>query len=165
MQFGSGYRVDNMGDPAVSIVSPTTGFISSTRFYSLPSDAFPYNFITVTVQAAHFNRSQIELDENQLLCNWTDISDISSDGIVGYGCTAPVTAGDHVVSHLGENGVVSVIAYGWNANNSQLGYAYLTGINLELTAPNIAGNILTPACASSWGAHVTQLYSLCLVEA
>ena len=132
VQFGSGFRIDRMGDPVMTIISPTSGYINSTTFVNLPSNVFPSSFIAVTVQAKHFNRSQIHLDRSQLHCNWTAIYNITSEDIVGYGCTANVTAGTHNVSHSGENGVLSVVTYGWSSSPA-LGYAYLTGFNLEFT--------------------------------
>lgn len=138
VQVASGFLVDRMGDPAVAIVSPTTGYINSTSFTNLPSTVFPSNFITVTVQATHFNESQIHLDGRQLSCTWTDIHNITSDDVVGYGCTVNITAGTHTVSHTGENGVLSVITYGWNSRPA-IGYAYLTGINLEVAELSTEG--------------------------
>ena len=132
-QVGSGYNTDERGDPAVALVSPITGHVSRTQFFT-PSDNFPQNFISVTVQAQFFNVSHILLDGNRLVCmgSWSAIQDITSDVAVGYGCTANVTSGSHNVTHEIEGGVLSVAAYGWNSN-PQLGYAYLTGINLGLT--------------------------------
>ena len=95
----------------------------------MPSD-FPNSFITITVLAEHFEAAQIQLDGNPLNCTWNDIHNTLSDDIVGYGCTLSVLAGAHVVSHLDDNGVLSVVAYGWS-NGPDLGYAYLTNFNLE----------------------------------
>lgn len=138
VQVASGFLVDRLGDPAVSIISPTTGYINSTRFTNLPSADFPSTFISVTVQAKHFNQSQIRLDGRELPCIWTDIRNITSDDVVGYGCTTNISAGTHSVSHSGENGVLSVVTYGWNSRPA-LGYAYLTGINLKVTETSTEG--------------------------
>ncbi len=128
VQMAAGSQVDNMGDPAIAIVSPVSGHVNSTSFFSLP--LFTSNFITVTVQAEHYNTEEILLDENQLDRAWNAIYHITSGDIVGYGCTASVSAGTHIVSHSGESGVLSVTAYGWD-DSPAIGYAYLTGINLE----------------------------------
>ena len=138
VQWGSGFATDNMGDPAMALVSPSTGHVSSTSFITL---LFPNDFISVTVQAEHFDESQILLDGGELTCTWQDIYAITSEDIVGHGCTAGVTAGIHVISHSGENGVLSVIVCGWSARPS-VGYAYLTGINLEVSEPDTGGMFL-----------------------
>ena len=130
-QIAPGSTSDSMGDPAVAIVSPITGHVRSTSFLNLPSSVFPNNFITVTVQANHFNVSQIQLDGYKLNCTWTDIHNTINDNIVGYGCTTSVSTGTHTVLHSAENGVLSVVTYGWNARRS-LGYAYLTGLNFNI---------------------------------
>ena len=130
VQMSPGYLADNLGDPALAIVPPTSGYVKSSSFLSLPSD-IPNNFITVTVLAEHFNTSQILFDRNPLACSWNVIRNTFSDDIVGYGCTYNVSPGTHVVTHSGDDGVLSVIAYGWNDNPS-LGYAYLTNFNLRL---------------------------------
>ncbi len=139
VQAGTGFLTDFLGDPSVTVIPPVSGHINSTSFTSLSSIFFPNNFITVTVQAEHFEESQIILDGTQLSCSWNAIRDIISDRIVGYGCTTSVTSGPHVVLHSGEHGVLSVVAYGWNSQPS-LGYAYLTGIKLEVTELSTAGN-------------------------
>ena len=128
VQMSPGNQADGIGDPALAIVSPTTAHVRSASFFSLPSD-FPDSFITVTVQAEHFNSSQILFDGNPLACTWNSILDTSSDDIVGYGCTYNVLSGTHIVTHSEEVGVLSVVAYGWNDRPS-LGYAYLTNYNL-----------------------------------
>lgn len=137
VHLGLGFTADNLGDPAVCLVSPTTGHISSTVFISLPT-YFPERFVTVTLLAEHFNKSQILLDGSQLSCSWSAIHFIDDNNIVGYGCTASVTAGVHVISHSGENGLLSVTAYGWNTN-PQLGYAYLAGINFQIMDSSAEG--------------------------
>lgn len=128
-----GNRADRMGDPAIAIVSPTTGHVKTTSFVSLPANIYRNNFISVTVQAEHFDEAQIQLDGDQLDCTWTDIFNTITDDIIGHGCTAAVTAGSHVIAHTAANRVLSVLAYGWN-RRPQLGYAYLTGF--QLTTPD-----------------------------
>ena len=132
VQMSPGNLADNVGDPALAIVPPTNGHVKSTSFLSLPTD-FPNNFITVTVLAEHFIASQILFDGNTLSCSWNAIRSTFSDDIVGYGCTHAVSSGTHVVTHSGESddGVLSVIVYGWNSPSS-LGYAYLTNWNLGM---------------------------------
>ena len=120
---------DNSGDPALAIVPPTSGYVKSASFLNLPSD-FPNNFITVTLLAEDFITSQILFDGNTLACSWNVIHNTFSDDIVGYGCTYSVSSGTHVVTYSGDDGVLSVIAYGWD-NSPPLGYAYLTNFNLK----------------------------------
>ena len=126
VQLGTGHTVDNVGDPAIAIVPPTIGHVNMARFISVLAN----NFITITVQAEHYNPSDILLDGNPLVCNWYSIYDFNSCGIVGYGCTANVSEGTHTVMHSREDGVLSTIAYGWSISPA-LGYAYLTGITWE----------------------------------
>lgn len=126
VQVASGYLVDRLGDPAISIVSPFTGYVNSTIFFT--SGSFSNRFISITVQANHFDETHIRLNGHQLSCNWTGVHNINSDNSVGYGCISEISAGTHKVSHRG--GKLSVITYGWNSGPAS-GYAYLTAINLE----------------------------------
>ena len=128
VQMSPGSEEDDLGDPALAIVPPTSGHVKSASFLNLPSD-IPNSFITVTVLAGHFITSQILFDANPLSCTWNIIRNTFSDDIVGYGCTYSVSPGTHVVTHSGDDGVLSVVAYGWDDNPS-LGYAYLTNWNL-----------------------------------
>lgn len=139
VQMAPGGTTDSLGDPAIAIVSPTTGHVNSTSFLNLPSEFFPNNFITVTVIAEHFDPSQIQLDGNPLVCNWNNISNTINDDIVGHGCNATVSAGTHTVSHSG-GGDLSVVACGWNGQR-RLGYAYLTGLNLQVSEQPTQGII------------------------
>ncbi len=135
VQLGAGFIADNSGDPAISVVSPTTGYVKSATFTSLSSAL--NNFISVTVEARYFVESQIHLDGSQLTCTWSNILNTSTDDIVGYGCTARVSAATHTVSHTGK-GILSVIVYGWNRSPA-LGYAYLPGITFPV---NIDGKLM-----------------------
>ena len=129
LQLSPGNEADGIGDPALAIVSPTTAHVRSASFFSLPRD-FPNGFITVTVQAEHFNSSQILFDGNPLSCDWNSILNTFSDDIIGYGCTHNVSSEWHIVTHSGEIGLLSVAAYGWSASDGQsFGYAYLTNYN------------------------------------
>jgi hypothetical protein len=135
VKIASGFLVDGSGDPAVTIISPTIGYINSTTFSNILPNKILNNFISVTVQAQHFNESQIHLDGRKLPCNWNVFYEVYSDSIAGYGCSLRITNGTHTVSHSEENGLISVVTYGWNSRPA-LGYAYLTGINLEVSEPN-----------------------------
>jgi hypothetical protein len=110
----------------VTIISPTTRYVNNITFTSLGYGA---NFIVITVPAEHFNSTQILLNGNQLSCSWIAFPSITSEGALGYGCTARITHGVHVVSHSEENGVLSVVVHGFR---SPRGYAYLAGINLDI---------------------------------
>lgn len=126
---------DTLGDPYITTVSPTTGYVNNISFTNLESPTIPDNFFIVTVQAEHFDQTQILLDGTQLSCSWTTIRSIYSDRAVGYGCTVAIASRVHVVSHSEENGLLSVVTYGYASNtlNQQRGYAYLAGINLDIT--------------------------------
>ena len=130
VQLAPGKDADSRGDAAVATVSPTTGHVERASFVVLPSN-FPTNFITVTVQAEHFDVSQIQLDGSRLGCSWNAIRNTDSDSIVGYGCTSSMSVGAHTLLHSGETGVLSVVVYGWN-NQPSLGYAYLPRLDLEV---------------------------------
>ena len=130
VQIAPGFGTDNAGDTAIAAVAPISGHVSDTEFASIPSD-FPDNFITVTVEAQHFDASEIQLDGNTLNCTWTDIYHTVNNDIVGRGCTFLLSDNvTHNVSHLGENGTLSVVVYGWNTQFAH-GYAYLTNFNLQ----------------------------------
>ena len=131
VQMAPGNNADNVGDTALAIVAPMSRHVRNTTFLNLLSD-FPASFITVTVQATHFNASWIHLDGSPLGCTWNNIYNTINNNIVGHGCTFSVAAGTHVISHLDGNGVLSVVAYGWStATNIGYAYMYLTDINLE----------------------------------
>ena len=131
VQLGAGHGTDGVGDPVMAIVSPISGHVDRTRFITLSSSDFSISFISVTVQAEHFDEAQILLDGGQLSCTWQQIYNTTSDDVIGYGCNTSVTEGVHNVVHSGDNGVLSVVAYGWN-NSPRWGYAYLTGIHLAV---------------------------------
>lgn len=80
--------------------------------------------------AEHFDESQIQLDGTRLPCIWNDIYNTVDDAIVGYGCTYAVSGGNHIVSHTGKAGRLSVVIYGWSDRPS-LGYAYLPGLEFQ----------------------------------
>jgi hypothetical protein len=129
----------------VTIISPTTRYVNNVMFTSLGSRV--HNFIVITVPAEHFDPTQILLDGNQLSCSWIALPSITSEGALGYGCTVCITHGVHVVSHSGENGVISVVVHGFRSHR---GYAYLAGINLDIDTET-EGTLL---CISYAGAQV-----------
>lgn len=138
VQVAPGFVSDFVGDPAMAIVAPAVGHVKSTHFLALPSSIFPKSFITVTVFAKNFDQALIQLDDSQLGCTWTDIFNIN-DEVVGHGCTASIGSGTHVISHKGENGALSVITCGWT-DTQQIGYAYLTGLKLQVPELPTEGN-------------------------
>ena len=140
VQLGAGHNTDSVGDPVMAIVSPISGHVGRTRFITLSSSDFLISFISVTVQAEHFDQVQILLDGGQLSCTWQQIYNTTSDDVIGYGCSASVTEGVHNVVHSGDNGVLSVVAYGWN-NSPMWGYAYLTGIHLAVAGTGMIGRL------------------------
>ena len=133
VQISPGSQADNVGDSAMAIVPHTSAHVTSSSFFNLPND-FANSYITVTVQAEHFTASEIQLDGGMLGCTWNNIYNIVNDDIVGYGCTFAVTSGTHTVSHSGENGVLSVMAYGLNTGPNY-GYIYLTNYNFAVPEP------------------------------
>ena len=121
------------GDTAIAAVAPVSGHVRSTYFLRT-SDTFPENFITVTLQAQHFNASQIELDDSILNCTWTEIYNTMNDDVVGHGCTFRISRNvTHAVSHLGENGTLSVLVSGWNLIETWTKCIYLS-YQLQFTA-------------------------------
>ncbi len=139
VQFSIGGSEDKKGDPAIAMISPLTQYIKEISFVTLPRNTFPLNYISVTVPEEHFNNRRIMLDGRVLNCEWQDIMN-RDDEIVGYGCSKSISTGTsptrHTVSHEADDGLISVLVYGFNARQS-LGYAYLSG--LDLTAGN--GNV------------------------
>ena len=136
VQLGAGYSTDNSGGPVMAVVSPISRHVNSVSFLSLITNLFPSNFISITVLKEHFkNQNIILLDGNVVHCSWNEIYDNS--GIVGYVCSlfvsvsGPADTNKHVVSHCEEDGLLSVVAYGWNNNDiGGWGYAYLAEINI-----------------------------------
>ena len=142
-EFSFGGSIDNLGDPSISIISPLDQYIKAVDFVSLPRDDFDFNYISVTVAAEHFDIESILLDDVAIDCVWEDIMD-SDANIVGHGCSKLISScpdhpRKHTVSHSAENGMLSVLVYGFNSIPA-LGYAYLAGQVLGV-AGNNGGNI------------------------
>lgn len=112
---------DGRGDPAMAIVSPLSGYISSTNFFSIIHDVTS-NAVSVTVPSVYFQTEDIVLDGSPLNCTWNKILNIDN-AVVGYGCNPSIGPGMHNISHV-NGGLLSVMAYGFH---SIKGYAYLTG--------------------------------------
>ena len=129
VQIAPGHEEDSVGDAAFTMIAPTTGHVKSSSFIILPTSDLPTSYITVTILDEHFNTAQIQLDGSALNCAWRDIYNALNEE-VGHGCTSSISAGPHIVTHTGENGVLSVIAYGWR-NSQALGYAYLTNSDIN----------------------------------
>ena len=132
VQLGAGYTADNYdGGPVMTVVSPTSRHVNSVSFLSL-FIVYPSTFISITVLKEHFNNHSIFLDGNAVQCSWNAVYDTS--GIAGYVCSLSLSDylyGKHVVYHCEEDGLLSVVAYGWNNNGvGGWGYAYLTGMNI-----------------------------------
>ena len=137
VQLGAGYTADNYdGGPVMTVVSPTSRHVNSVSFLSLPFGwAFPSSFISITVLKKHFNNHSIFLDGNAVQCSWNAVYDTS--GIAGYVCSLRMSdyvygsyTAKHIVYHCEEDGLLSVVAYGWNNDGvGGWGYAYLTGMN------------------------------------
>ena len=134
VEFATGGSLDRQGDPAVTLVSPVKQYINQATFLTLSTSEFPSNFISVTVPIESYNPEEILLDSNPIACEWSMIlkdSQLEEPEIVGYGCSKAVSSGrntptEHTVSHMASDGLLSVIAYGFNARRSR-GYAYLAG--------------------------------------
>ncbi len=123
---------DGLGDPVMAIVSPVQQHVSRASFLSLELEAvnFATHAISVTVTTEHFCSSDIFLDGLPLDCVWNEIQDLGGC-VVGFGCTMTVANGSHTVSHNGEDGLLSVMAYGFNGSPESRGYAYTAGLNLK----------------------------------
>ena len=134
-------EVDRRGDPAIALVSPIDQYVSETTFFSLPTNDFPNNYISVTVLAEHFDTSAILFDGAPITCQWEEIL-LPSGDIEGYGCSQSVLSGDtspqqHTVSHS-NNGLISVLAYGFSTfPGTDQGYAYLTGQKITINGKSI----------------------------
>jgi hypothetical protein len=151
VQMAPGYVEDSMGDPVIAMVPPITGHVKTSAF-AIPFASYnhPYfeHFITLTVQAEHFNESQIQLDGRQLTCTWNDIFNTVSEDLVGHGCTLNIAAGSHIVSHTQADGVLSVTAYGWNRYHGDAGYAFLTNFELNTAEAPSEGMTMHARCSS-----------------
>lgn len=134
LSFGG--SIDSKGDPSISIVSPVDQYVKTVDFVSLPTRDFPTNYISVTVEAKHFNPQNILLDGEEINCTWHMINDTKSN-IVGYGCNKTINSDrsrprKHNVTHSAEDGALSVIVYGFSSFPA-LGYSYLGGQILKIT--------------------------------
>ena len=140
VQLGAGFSTDNLGDPVMAIVSPTTRYIKCTTF-RVNTALFPSSFITITILPEHFGiNKHVLLDGNKFNCSWNEIYN-SSASLAGYGCNVSTTTGKHFVNHSDDNGFLSVIAYGWSTSPAW-GHAFLTGMSLEIfdkTSTSISG--------------------------
>ena len=130
VQLAQSGSIDEIGDPAIALISPTDQYIHEISFLSLPTSSFPFNYINVVVTLEHFSTSSVILDGEVLDCEWVAILN-SSNSVVGYACNKTMTSGtsspeQHNVTHSSENGLMSVLVYGFN-RRSKTGYAYLAG--------------------------------------
>ena len=129
VQLSFGGSIDNMGDPAISLISPINQYIGEVAFISFPTNTFPSNYISITVSSEHYTPENILLDGNMVACTWQALQN-STGQTVGYGCSLEVASGSnsfaqHNISHS-NSGLVSVLVYGFSGNPG-LGYAYLSG--------------------------------------
>ena len=138
-ELSFGGSIDNKGDPAITIVSPIDQYINTIDFVSLTSTEFPVNYISVTVGVDHYNADSILLDDQAIDCEWQEISD-RDENIVGYGCHKEISSAStptkHTVSHSDDDGLLSVLVYGFNAFFPGRGYSYLAGQQLLITEGN-----------------------------
>ena len=129
-----------IGDPAIALISAIDQYIHETEFFSLPTDEFTDQYISVTVAVEHYNPTAILLDGTTINCQWQGIyNGTSAADIIGYGCNTTVSSVSgshtrHTVTHSNPDGLISVHAYGFNEFPAQ-GYAYLTGQELKVSDP------------------------------
>ena len=133
VQLAAGNKVDGVGDPIMTLISPTHMYVSSTLFVALASFMFTKQAISHTVDAGDdFDLASVLYDGTKLDCEWVKIQD--AEGVTkGYGCTfTGVTGGStHIVS-CEANGKLSVLSYGFGV---QSGYGYLAGMHLGKAGP------------------------------
>ena len=126
VQMATGNEGDGIGDPIITLISPTDMFVSNTLFVALDSSMFPKQAISVAVQAGDdFKPFSVRYDDDKLDCEWFKIQD--STGVTkGHGCTfTGVTGGNTHTVLQRSNGKISVLSYGFG---SESGYGYLAGM-------------------------------------
>ena len=133
VQLATAGTLNGIGEPAITLISPTDQYVNEVSFVTLPEDVFSTNFIGVTVRAEHFDESRIILNGEKLDCLWNPIYN-SSYAVFGYGCSKNIsswrnTPRQHVLSHSDNDGLISVVVYGFN---SLSGYAYLGGQHISI---------------------------------
>lgn len=128
---------DGTGDPAITLVSPIDQYVNSISFVSLPMSDFTDSYITVTVPKENNNFNNVLLDGDVLNCQWETI--LNGSEIAGYGCRKVLDGFNdrpkqHTVSHTEENGLISVIVYGFSSSTAaaDIGYAFLTGQRISI---------------------------------
>ena len=131
VQFSVGQDVDHRGDPAIAPISPIENYVHETELAILPE--FQANYISITVSAEHLD--SIQLDEMTVNCTWNNIYNLSGN-TVGYGCNLYISSDEsftkHSIRHPGENGLLSVMAYGFKfPEPTYKGYAYLAGMSYQ----------------------------------
>ena len=145
VQLGAGYSTDNIGDPVMAVVPPTTRHINYT-FFCVNSDLFPSmtNFLSITILQEYFGNhgEHVLLDGNEVSCSWNEIYNYTS--LAGYGCNISTTTGKHFITHS-NNGLLSVVAYGWSKSPAW-GYAFLTGMSLKIFETTEISGIIIHAC-------------------
>ena len=128
VQFATAGVLNEIRGPAITRISPTDQFVNKISFLTLSEDIFFIHLIAVTVPAEYFNESKILLDGERFDCLWTAIYSRSFI-ISGYGCSKNIStwknnSRQHVLSHSDEDGLISVVVYGFSSHG---GYAYLGG--------------------------------------
>ena len=165
-ELSFGGSIDSKGDPTISMVSPLDQYINKVDFLSLTSSDFRMNYISVTVAAEHYNAESILLDGEAINCEWKEISD--SDGnTVGYGCNKTLSSSSsvprkHTVSHSDENGLISVLVYGFNSFPGR-GYSYLAGQKLKITEGN-ENNINVIPIQTIKPCHKERVQKICTIK-
>lgn len=137
IQLSTGSTTDSQGDPAVAIVSPIDQYVRNTEFFTLPTNTFPSNYISITASAENFDPNRILLNGLILNCLWQEIYN-SSRSIVGYACNTSIASEttavrQHTINYTTPSGRLSVTVYGFNTPPRAVGYAYLTGQQLKVT--------------------------------
>ena len=76
------------------------------------------------------------LNDQPIDCDWQSIYN-TSGSVVGYGCTANISAGStHTVHHAGSGVGVAVLVYGFNFPQSY-GYNIIAGLNYPIVRPGM----------------------------
>ena len=134
-QLAPGAGLDSIGDPIISTIPAIDQYYNTVHFTTFNSSEVSHSYVSITVTASQFNSSSILLNDQPIDCVWQSIYNPSSS-VVGYGCTASVSAeSTHTVRHTEPRAGVSVLVYGFK--KSSAAYGYIAGLTYPVVRPGM----------------------------
>ena len=129
-QLGAGHRVDNIGDPVISMIPSIDQYSEKITFISPPISG-PYPVMSHYINIAATSQDTVLMDGSVLSLTWNTI--YNDNNIIGYGAQVQITdLNSHTIISQSK---LSILVYGFGYGT---GYSYSAGVNLmQLTGKTI----------------------------